>query len=185
MGEDEGRFEFLYKESAKFCDAIGLPQETIIDVYRAGSDWEFILKMDALIEAAAKEVVKSNVKGTKLIDAAQLEVVLEALPVNGRVSLAALLKAANCPRDILDLVDAVRRVRNAFAHNIRLVDASLLDVLKNRKDKSELLRALSSVENFDEKKLTEMYEKDKSLLRFAILDGSMRFLAMAYHVALK
>jgi Lhr-like helicase len=45
MAEENKRFEVLYNESKKFSNAVGLPEDVIIEIYRAESDWELILKI--------------------------------------------------------------------------------------------------------------------------------------------
>jgi hypothetical protein len=43
--------------------------------------------------------------------------------MNGRTSLLAFLKVDGCPNDVSGFIEAVRRLRNGFAHDIRLTDA--------------------------------------------------------------
>lgn len=107
------------------------------------------------------------------------------MPINGRTSIVKLLDAARCPPEDIAFIEAARRVRNAYAHNIKLVDVSLIELIKQRGDRSELLRKLSAIENYVEADLIAMYEKDGRFLRFCILDATMRVLFFTYHVALK
>jgi hypothetical protein len=110
---------------------------------------------------------------------------VDSLPINGRTSILKLLDVAGCPPEDLGFIEATRRVRNAYAHNIKFVDVSLIALIKQRPDKTELLKKLSAIEIFDEANLIEMYEKDHNFLRFCILDATMRVLFFAYHVAVK
>ena len=102
-----------------------------------------------------------------------------------RTSLLKLLEAAGCPSGELGFIEATRRVRNAYAHNIKYVDVSLIELIKQRPDKSHLLKNLSAIKNYDEADLITSYEKDRGFLRFGILDSTMRFLFFAYHIAVK
>jgi hypothetical protein len=187
MAEEAERFEVLYNESKKFSNAVGLPEDAIIEIYHADSDWEFILKIDALLETASKEVIKRSlvIKQSDKTLAGALDGFIDALPINGRTSLLSLLKATGCPSDILSLIGAVRRARNGFAHDIKQVNSKLIDVIKSREDKSSLVRGLSMIETYNEDELIKMYEADGDFLRFGIVDGTLQFLVLAYHVAIK
>lgn len=105
--------------------------------------------------------------------------------MNGRTSILKLLDASGLPPEELGFVEAILRVRNAYAHNIRFADVRLIDLVKQRPDKSHLLKHLSAIATYDEAKLIQMYEKDGGFLRFGILDSAMRFLFFAYHLAAK
>jgi len=110
---------------------------------------------------------------------------VDSLPINGKTSILKLLDAAGCPYEDLGFIEATRRVRNAYAHNIKFVDVSLIALIKQRPDKTELSKKLSAIKNFDEADLIEMYEKDHGFLLSCILDATMRVLFFAYHVAVK
>jgi hypothetical protein len=164
---------------------MGLDKQVILQIYQSKSDWEFILKIDSLLEAAVKEVVKNNIVGSKLVAKEQLEDFLEALPLLGRTSLLTLLRATGCNDEDILLIESVRRLRNGFAHNIKLMSTNLIDVIKNRKDKFSLMQGLSSIADYTEADLIKMYEDDGGFLRYGIIDGVLRFLIVAYHVAVK
>jgi hypothetical protein len=110
---------------------------------------------------------------------------VDGLPINGRTSLLTLLKAAGCPLEEHGFIECVRRVRNAYAHNIKYVDVPLLRLVTQRADKSHLLKNLSAIEKYDEINLVGLYEKDPGMLRFGILDSAMRFLFYAYHITIQ
>jgi hypothetical protein len=178
----------LFSEAENFCRAVGLPHDLILTIAQQDSDWAFIIKIDALLETAAKEIIRRALQLKILRRVFQNETLtefIESLPVRGRTSLIKLLEAACCPIEDIGFIEATRRVRNAYAHNIKLVDVSLVDLIKQRGDKSELLKKLSSIATFDEAKLLASYEKDPKFLRFCIVDAAMRVLFFAYHVALK
>jgi len=185
--DDDDRIVFLLKESKAFFAAVGVDHDLMFKIFRADTDWEFILKIDALLETAVKAVIKKSLgfnNNGKFVGG-HLDEFIEALPVNGRTSLVSLLKKVGCPDDMIALVEAVRRLRNGFAHDIRQVDFKLIEVIKARGDKASLLRGLSSIANYKEGELIKMYEDDGKFLRFGIVDGTLRFLVMAYHAVLK
>ena len=114
-----------------------------------------------------------------------LEDFVDSLPMNGRTSLLKLLDAAGLPPEELGFVEVTRRVRNAYAHNIEYADLSLIELIKQRPDKSQLIKHLSAIKTYDEAHLIASYEKDPAFLRFCIIDSTMRFLFYAYHLAVK
>ncbi len=61
----------------------------------------------------------------------------------------------------------------------------MIDLIRQRPDKSHLLKHLSAIATYDEADLMQMYERDGGFLRFCILDSAMRFLFFAYHLAAK
>ena len=52
----------LLREASKCCEALGLEKDLIEGIYRSASDWEFILRADALLETSSKEVIKNILK---------------------------------------------------------------------------------------------------------------------------
>jgi len=190
-GESD-RFEFLLRESRKFCKAVGLHEDLILQIFTADSDWSFIIKIDAVLETASKEIVRRSLKlttGGKEIKSDKLDEFVDALATSGRVSLLSLLEAAGCPSDNRYFIEAVRRLRNAYAHNIKNMDVPLFDLIMRRPDKSHLLKNLSPIspENYQESSVIQLYAgaEGNKVLRFGIIDETMRFLIIAYHVALK
>jgi hypothetical protein len=182
------RFGILLEEAQKFCEAVGLHKDLILEIARANNDWAFILKIDALLETASKEIIRHGLRLkilNRVIRNDALGDFVDSLPINGRTSILKLLDIAGCPPEDLGFIEAIRRVRNAYAHNIKFVDVSLIALIKQRPDKTELLKKLSAIKIFDEANLIEMYEKDHNFLRFCILDATMRVLFFAYHVAVK
>jgi hypothetical protein len=178
----------LFSEAKKFCRKVGLPPDLISTIAKQDSDWAFIIKIDALLETASKEVIREALRLQVLNRVFQNDTLadfVDSLPINGRISIVTLLNAMHCPTEDIGFIEATRRVRNAYTHNIKLVDVALIDLIKQRGDKSELLKKLSSIATFDKAKLIESYEKDPQFLRFCILDTAMRVLFFAYHVALK
>lgn len=178
-------FRLLLKEARRLTAQIDIPDTTIMEIFRAKSDWEFVLKIDALLETATKFVVKASFQGCKSMDQRKLETFLEALPMRGRTSLLTLLDAAGCPDELIDLIDGVRVLRNAFAHDIVQVGRQLIEVIMARRDRSSLLRKVGFVDEYDEQKLTAEFMQDGQYLRFCILSGTLTFLVLAFHNAFR
>ena len=184
----EDRFSILLGETQKFCRAVGLHKDLILEIWRESSDWAFILKIDALLETAAKEIIAKGLKielAKIVADKEGLKDFIYALPMSGRTSIVSLLKIAQCSDDEISFIESVRKLRNAFAHNIKNADASSISIILNHKEKSRLIKFLCAIEKYDEADLVKTFESDGGQLRFGILDGAMRFLMLGYHVALK
>ena len=180
------RFRLLLEETQAFCRALGLHENLIVQIAKADNDWTFILKIEALIETGAKEIVRNGLR-IKLLNGlirndSSWDFV-DALPMNGRTSILKLLGAAGLPPEELGFIDALLRVRHAYAHDIRFAEVRLIDLVKRRPDKAHLLKHLSAIATYDEAELMQMYEKDNGFLRSVILDSAMRFLFFAYHLA--
>jgi hypothetical protein len=182
------RFRVLLEEAQKFCDGVGLHKDLIGEILKTDSDWAFILKVDALLESAAKQILREGLRLKLLNKVLRNEILdefVDSLPMNGRTSLLKLLDAACLPPEELGFVEATRRVRNAYAHNIKYADVSLIELIKQRSDKPYLVKHLSAIKTYDESDLIARYERDPRFLRFCIIDSTMRFLFYAYHMAVK
>lgn len=182
------RIDLLLKSAAECCEALGLRKDLIPDIYNVEGDWAFVLKVDALLEMATREVVKRHLKlerdGASL-GAEALEQFVSDLPMNGRTSLMQLLEATGCDRDICEFVSATRKIRNTYAHDIRRADLSLLELVQSRGDWRELLKKISPIENYSEQEWVSIIQKEQGILRYAMLDYVLVFLTLSYHVALK
>jgi hypothetical protein len=182
------QFDELLNQSTKFCQSIGLHENLIWDTYKTTSDWAFILKIDALLETATKEIVKFGLK-IELLDRVfqndALADFVDSLPMNGRTSILKLLEAAEFNADGIGFIEHLRRVRNAYAHNIKHADMSLLDLIKERQDKSHLIRHLCASDQCQEATLIGIFENKPSFLRFLIVRSTMQVLTYAYHFSAK
>jgi hypothetical protein len=186
--EEFDRFGALLEEAQKFCEGVGLHKDLIGEILKTDSDWAFILKVDALLESAAKQILRHGLRFkilNRVIQNETLDEFVDSLPMAGRTSLLKLLDAACLPPEELACVETIRKVRNAYAHNIKFADVSLIELVKQRNDKSQLIKHLSAIETYDEANLIASYEKDPKFLRFCIIDSTMRFLFYAYHMAVK
>jgi len=94
----------------------------------------------------------------------------------------AFLKADGCPNEASTSIEAVRRLRNGFAHDIRLTDAGRIEIIKARPDRRQLVKSLCQIEKYNEGELIKDYEKDGGFLRYAIVDATLRFLILAYDI---
>lgn len=188
MDDSNDRFDFLFSNAEEFCRAMGLQDDLLRDIYRSDSDWAFILKVDSLLEVAMRRIVsdslKMEIKG-RVVGRKGVENFVATLPVSGKTSLLKLVRVSGCPKDLCDFIESTRKLRNAFAHNIKLIDEKLLTVILDRDDSSSLLKNLSSVEKYEEADLISRLDQDGDLLRFGILDSMLRFLTIAYHVTIK
>jgi hypothetical protein len=178
----------LIEESQKFCKSLGLDQDLVLKIYKSDSDWVFLLRIDALLEAACKEVIRHGMRIKIMRETFQNELLddfVDSLPMNGRTSLLKLLEASGFPDEERGFIEAVRRARNVYAHNIRFSDVSLIDLIKGRGDKSFFIKNLSAIKTYKEADLISQFEKDPKFLRFQVLDSAMRVLFYAYHMAVK
>lgn len=182
------RFATLLEESEKFCSGVGLHKDLIREILKTDNDWAFILKIDALLESAARQILRAGLRIkllNRVIQNETLDGFVDALPMNGRTGLLKLLDAACLPPEELGFVETIRKVRNLYAHDIHFADVSLIDLIKQRNDKSQLIKHLSAIETYVEADLIVSYERDPGFLRFCVIDSTLRFLFYAYHMAVK
>jgi hypothetical protein len=186
--DDVDQFGILLEESNKFCKAMGLHNNLIVDIMKTDSDWAFTLKIDALLETAVKQVVRHGLRfklQNRTIQNETLGDFVDSLHIGGgQTSLLKLLDAAGFAAVDCGFIEATRNLRNAYAHNIRLVDTMLIELIKSRGDRSKLIKQLSPIESFEEKNLIAMYEKDGGFLRFNMALTAMRIIFVVYHLSL-
>jgi hypothetical protein len=130
------RFAVLLEEAQKFCIAVGLHKDLILEIAKADNDWAFILKIDALLETASKEIIRHGLRLKILNRVIKNDVLgnfVDSLPINGRTSIIKLLEAAGCPPEDTGFIEATRLVRNKYAHNIKFVDVSLIELIESPK----------------------------------------------------
>lgn len=99
--------EDLLAEAQRFCASLGLRDDLIREITWAEDDWTFILKIDALLETAAKEIIRRGLKRqaeNELTVGSELSDLVDSLPINGRTSIVRLLKDAQCPVDDLNFI---------------------------------------------------------------------------------
>jgi hypothetical protein len=95
-----------------------------------------------------------------------------------------LIALSGCSKEHQKFLDCVRRVRNAYAHDIRAIESTLIDMIEARNDKSELIRAFTPVEDtgYDEEAVIRMEKTEhKGLLRYGIQHQTMAILYLMHH----
>jgi len=78
---DRPDFKWLMEESKHLASLIGVSPKQIYEIFKAGTDWEFIIKMDALLEAASKKVVKT-VLAPAYLATTGIDEFVDALPIS-------------------------------------------------------------------------------------------------------
>ena len=94
--ESYDRFGILLKESQKFCKRAGLKNDLISKILKTDSDWSFVLKVDALLESAAKHIIRYGLQIQLLKRTLRTEALddfIDSLSMNGRTSLLKPLDA--------------------------------------------------------------------------------------------
>ena len=132
--EVAARVGALLEEAQKFCAAVGLHKELIHEIYSAENDWTFTLKIDALLETATKEIIKSGLKLkilNRFVGAEALGEFVDGLPMNGRTSLLHLLKASGCPE---------RMGFASFSIGTCAIDARVVDLMHSISPREPLRR---------------------------------------------
>lgn len=178
----------LLDGSTKFCQAVGLQENLITQIIDTENDWGLILKVDALLETATKEIIRKHLHftlGNRIANNKVMEEFIEGLGLQGKTSVQKLLKAAGFAKADLCFIEAVRKVRNAYAHNIRNLNVSLIDLIKLQDDSGTLLKKLSFLSASTKAEPFAMHKKDTNILRFEIIISTLRFLNSAYLVAVK
>jgi hypothetical protein len=185
MNDSQAILHEVVESSKKFCETVGLQKNLITQIIETDNDWALILKVDALLEVAAKEILRKHLHVTLangIENNKVREEFIDALPLNGRTSVLRLLEAAGCPEVHLRFIEAARKVRNAYAHNVRNLNVSLIELIK-RLDRKLLERLSLLQEPADE--MFARREKNAKLLRVEIVLLSLRFLCFAYDEAIK
>ena len=186
-------FETLLAEERQFCADLGLPGDLLIGLARSETDWSFILKIDALLETAARAILRRGLMRRIANGIAHgdplwndgLWAYVDTLPTSGPGSILALLDAAQCPQAEQDFLGCVDKVKKAYAGDIGLLGLSLADLIRRRPDRARILKTFGAIEAGDDAALIRACEDDGAFLRYCILERTMRFLFFAYRVALK
>jgi hypothetical protein len=179
-------FKFLEGEARKCSKLLGFPKDLILPILRSNSDWEFILKVNALVDIAAKYILRHSLGIAHLDGTSQSGALIEfidSLPVNGNSSILQLLEGAGVAQAQLNLVDSARKVRNAYAHHIKDSDRPLIELIQARPDASHLVRSLSGV--IDSRDVLAQYKRDPYYLRFDIFRQTTIFLLFAHNLTAK
>jgi hypothetical protein len=119
----------LLQESGKLCKRVGLHKDLVPQILNTDTDWAFILKVDALLETAAKHIRLQVRLLTQVFKGEKLDDFIDSLSINGRTSVLSILEASGLPDEQLRFIEITRLVRNAYAHNIKYADTRLIDQL--------------------------------------------------------
>ncbi|CAN7437921.1 hypothetical protein [Neorhizobium sp. LjRoot104] len=179
---DASTFNALVELADRYCGPIGVGKDLIISLFEEQSDWAFIIQIDALNETACRDIISRllSLGGLEPAKEEDISSFVSGMSYQGRTSVIRLLKMTGIPPEHTDFVDTVRTVRNTFAHDIRSVSRSLMDIIGERNDKSRVLKILSYIEQYDEEAVAEMFAKDPALLRFVILQQCLTFLYLIH-----
>ncbi|MBN9360890.1 MULTISPECIES: hypothetical protein [unclassified Devosia] len=184
-GTSTDKWHRLYEKGQEICRVFGLPPQLINDLQTETTDWAFVLKVDALLEMCSRKLVANTLclkVGETLFAGPKMETFVDKLPTVGRSSIRDLLEVAGCPLDRIHFLDAVRTIRNAYAHDIAACGETILAmVLRDRKSR-QLLLAMSSVDEigYDYDQHVVMIMDDPSVLRFGIMIELLQFMGMSY-----
>jgi hypothetical protein len=181
--ERRKRTEFLFAESEKFCEKIGLPKDFIIKVYQS-DDWAFCVQSASLIESVLNELLHRGLKFElgkgKFFDKADFSSFVERLPMLGRIGRKELARICGAATDDLNFIEALFLLRNAYSHDIRNANTSLFDMVTDHPEKQKLLRGFNILANDESaEKFAAAIAQDHGILKFAILDWMQRFIALA------
>jgi hypothetical protein len=178
----DGVFNALIEQADKYCGPIGVDRDLMISLFNERSDWAFIIQIDALNETACRDIISKKLflDGVEPASEEEISSFVAALSYQGRASIIRLLSMAGVPREHIDFVESIRTIRNTFAHDIRSVSRQLMDVIGERKNKTQILKILSYIEKFEEDELTELFTADPGLLRFVILQQCLSFLYLIH-----
>jgi hypothetical protein len=181
----EERFNYLRERGARICQALGLKSNLVDHLESEPSDWAYIIKVDALLEMASRALVANTLRiviAGSPTGGPRMDKFVAKLPTTGRSSLRDLLEIAGCPPDRMRFLDAIRQIRNAYAHDITCYDETMLSMILKEKNAEQLLGAISSVEptGYDFRKHLSIAAKSPGIIRFGIMHGLLQYLGMSY-----
>jgi hypothetical protein len=118
---------WLIEQADRYCGHLGNGSKIMLNIYREESDWAFIIKIDALHETASRDLMSRHLLARSPSQPAGFPVseFVEGLPYQGRSSILKLLKLCGCAKQDQRFLDCTRRVRNAFAHDIRSINKTI------------------------------------------------------------
>ncbi|MGO4571038.1 hypothetical protein [Microvirga sp. 2TAF3] len=184
MSDESNLFVTLLEEADKFCGHLGVGKDVLLATYKETSDWAFIIKIDALHETACRDLVSRmlTIGGSGDDPSKAVADFVGDMGYQGRSSVLRLIELTGCPKEYIRFLEAVRRVRNAFAHNIRSVNMTLMEMIEQRSERAQLLKTFSAIaeEGYDEAKFLKMMHTRPDYLRFGILHQSMVLLYLMH-----
>lgn len=180
MTDDNDANPFIYflEAADQYGAHLGIDKKTIISIYEEPSDWAFFLKVDAILETASKELIGRLMVVKLGRDEFPTANFVDALNMDGRTGVFRLLELSRCPADDLKFIKAVRRVRNAYAHDIHSISKTAVDLIAPFKDSADIIRDLSYIaaESYDHKRMKAMLAKSPGTIRFSAMTNMMAVL---------
>lgn len=174
---ENDRLTELQEEAADFCERFGIGEDIVLETYTETSDWAFFIKIDALLETACRDLMSRLLKMRQGGGARDQEMAafIHDMEFQGRSSLLRLLELGRCPASDVQFLQSVHSARDAFAHDLRALNATLVELMESRADRKRLLKAFAAAgdDGFDEAKFIRRISVDPGLLRFGILHRSM------------
>ncbi|WP_026606826.1 hypothetical protein [Methylocapsa acidiphila] len=180
FSEDE-RLTLLLDEAERFCRQFDVAEDIILETYTETSDWAFFIKVDALHETACRDLMARALNRPQSRGAGEesISAFLDDIDFHGRGSVLRLIELTQRPAQYVRFLKSVRRVREAFAHDLRSINTNLAELIAPLADRAQLLLALSGMadEAYDETRYMRLIRNDPGLLRFGILRQSMALLS--------
>ncbi|WOJ91037.1 hypothetical protein RZS28_07070 [Methylocapsa polymorpha] len=174
----------LLEQADTFCERFGVGEDVILETYTETSDWAFFIKVDALHETACRDLMARllTVRQSGGAVDEEMSAFIDDIEFQGQGSVLRLIELTRRPRDYVLFLKCVRRVRNAFAHDFRSVNKTLMELIEPLADRALLLKAFSGLAeaDYDEAKYLRLVRNDPGFLRFGILHHSMVLLCQLH-----
>jgi hypothetical protein len=150
------------------CNHSSSGQDLMMEAYLEESDWAFIVKVDAILEAVWREIGAGSEGARRR---------RRSPPRSAHASR----ETEECPIEISHFVDRVRRLRSEFAHDLCSIDKSIADVIDDRDDRPEFLRAFWPTGDACRISApsSRTHRTDSELLRLGILQRTLMLLGFA------
>ncbi len=169
----------------EFCNAIDVSEATINQIFQEETDWAFLIKIDALLETASKELIGNKLRFKNADPANEIAKLVQKLNVNGKVSVVAFLKAVGVHKDYRDFISEVRNLRNSYAHNLHSIEMTLAQLLDGQNDKNATLRKLMPFcEDDPLNVINRKIDESPDIIRNTIVAQTLSFLSEAYGIQL-
>jgi len=174
----------LLEQADKFCERFGVGEDIILETYTETSDWAFFIKVDALHETACRDLMARLLtmrQSSGAVDE-EMSAFIDDIEFQGQGSVLRLIELTRRPRDYVRFLKCVRRVRNAFTHDFRSVNKTLMELIEPLADRAQLLKVFSGMAeaDYDEAKYLRLARNDPGFLRFGILHQSMVLLCQLH-----
>lgn len=103
---------------------LGLPRQLFASLLDEPSDWSFVIKLAVMLEAALTQVISSR------LDTPELQRHLARLNLDGRTGkLQLAIDLGVIDQIVASKIRAVSEIRNTFAHDVTIINKSLIDII--------------------------------------------------------